>query len=69
MLSWEFSHDMTVEGGAGGESEIRIEATIRVFSCLVDAVSLRVFLVRQKALVTRQEKRLGGFIDLCSGTP
>lgn len=59
MLSCEFSHDMTVEGGAGGKSEIRIEAAIRVFSCFMDAVPLRVFLVRQIALVTRQEKKTG----------
>lgn len=68
MLSTEFYHDMAAEGGAGGKSQMRIgEVTIRVDSCLVDTVSLRVFLVWQIAVVTRQEKRLGGFRALCSG--
>lgn len=66
MLSIECYHDTAAEGGAGGKSQMRVgEVTIRVDSWLVDAVSLRVFLVWQIAVVTRQEKRLGGF--LCSG--
>lgn len=68
MLSWEFSHDTAAEGGAGGKSEIRIdELVIQEYGCLMDAVSLRVFLVQQIAMVTHQEKRLGGFRNLCSG--
>lgn len=65
VLSLEFSHDMAAEGGAGGKRTVKTEdAGKRVYCCFVNTVSLRVFLVWQIAVVTRQEKkRLGGFRD------
>lgn len=58
MLSLEFSHDMAAEGGVGGKRKIRTEDVgIRVYCCFVNTVSLRVFLVWQIAVVTRQEKK------------
>lgn len=69
MLSWEFSNDMAAEGGTGGKSEVRIEVGTRVSAhvCVLNAVSLRVFLVQQIAVVTRQIKTLGGFRGSCRG--
>lgn len=55
------------EGGAGVKSKIRVVgAVISPYRCLVGAVSLRVFLVREIAVVTHQEKGLGGFRGLLS---
>lgn len=57
VLSLEFSHDMAAEGGAGRKSKIKMgEVAIRVHT-VVNTVSLRVFLVRRIAVVTRQEKK------------
>lgn len=63
MLSFEFSHDMAAEGGAGSLARLELgEVAIRVHSCLVNTVSLRVFLVWWIAVVTRQEEKKAGWL-------
>lgn len=60
VLSLEFSHDMAAKGGVGGKSKIRtVDVGMRVYCCFENTVSLRVFLVWQIAVVTRQEKKTG----------